>query len=165
MRNGGVVERSYPRRYGGECIGRYLGAISARLCGEVRDLTVEGELGADEAELILVDDLSLGGRGTTGTRGTRADVVYVDETRGTAYLDGPLCGARHGDSGAAGDLAPPLPLPVLLWRAGVSPGTWVLVTSRTGGCYEWRLARTTIEALERGRGLALDLEWCGAAIA
>lgn len=163
MRNGAAVERVYPRRYGGELIGRYLGAISARLGGAIRELSVDGELGADEAELILVDDLSLGARGTTGTPGTRADVVYVDEARGAVYLDGPLCGARYGDGGAAADLAPPLPLPVLLWRGRLSPGTWVLVTSRAGEGYERRLIRTTAEALERGRSLALDLEWCGVA--
>lgn len=157
------MERVYPRRYDGECIGRYLGAISARLGGEVRELAVEGEFGADEAELILVDDLSLFGRGKAKTQGTRADVVYVDEVRGTVYLDGPLGGARYGDAGVVADLAPPLPLTVLLWRARVSAGTWVLVTSRSGVGYEWRLIRTTPEALERGRSFVLDLEWCGAA--
>lgn len=157
------MERAYPRRYGEEFIGGYLGEISARLGAEARELCVEGELGAEESELILVDELSLAARGTTGTSGTRADVVYVDAVRGTAYLDGPLCGARYGDGGAAADLAPPLPLPVLLWRGRLGPGTWVLVTSRTEEGYEWRLIRTTAEALERGRSLALDLEWCGAA--
>jgi hypothetical protein len=157
------MERVYPRRYGGECIGGYLGEISARIGGEISELVVEGELGAEQAELILVDDLSLAARGTRGTEGTRADVVYVDDTRGTAYLYGPLCGARHGDAGAAGDLTPPLPLSILLWRGGVSPGTWVLVTSWLGDGYERRLIRTTSEALESGRSLAFDLEWCGAA--
>lgn len=163
MRNGGLVERAYPRRYRGEYIARYLGAISSSLGLEMWDLTADGELGAEQAELILVDDLSLAGRSTSGTDGTRADVVYVDETRGTAHLYGPLCGARHGDAGAAGDLTPPLPLPILLWRGGVSAGTWVLVTTCTGSGHEARLIRTTPEALESGRRLALDLEWCGAA--
>lgn len=162
VRNGGAVERSYPKRYGGECIVRYLGEISSSLGAEVGNLTVEGELGAEEAELVLVDDLSLTGRGTAETYGTRADVVYVDDTRGTARIYGPICGARHGDSGAAGDLAPPLPLSVLLWRGGVSAGTWVLVTTWTGDGYEGRLIRTTPEVLESGRRLALDLEWCAA---
>lgn len=137
--------------------------ISASIDLEIWDLTVEGEIGAEQAELILVDDLSLAGRNTSGTDGTRADVVYVDETRGTAHLYGPLCGARHGDSGAVGDLTPPLPLSILLWRGGVSAGTWVLVTTLTDNGHEARLIRTTPEALESGRILALDLEWCGAA--
>lgn len=157
------MERVYPRRYGGEFIGGYLEAIAARVGGEV---SVLGELGGDEAELVLVDDLSLGARGTAGTPGTRADVVYVDEARGTAYLDGPLCGARYGDGGEASALSLPLPLPVLLWLGRVSAGTWVLVTTRAaraGGGYERRLIRVTAEALERGRGLTRDLEWCGAA--
>jgi hypothetical protein len=163
VRDGGAVERSYPRRYSGECIGGYLGAISARVGAEVPELTVDGGLDADEAELLLVDDLSLAGRGTTETAGTRADVVYVDETRGTVKLYGPLCGARYGGSGAAGDLMPPLPLPVLMWRGGVSAGTWVLVTTRIGSGYERRMIRVTAEAIGRGQSLALDLEWCGAA--
>lgn len=157
------MERAYPRRCKGEFIGGYLGAISGRLGGDQGELYVAGELGADEAELTLVDDLSLSGRSNVGTSGTRADVVYVDETRGTAHLYGPLCGARHGDAGAVGDLAPPLPLPVLLWRGGVSPGTWVLVTAWTSSGYERCLIRATAEARERGRCLAFDLEWCGAA--
>lgn len=157
------MERSYPRRYSGECIGGYLGAISARVGAEVPELTVDGGLDADEAELLLVDDLSLAGRGTTETAGTRADVVYVDETRGTAKLYGPLCGARHGDAGAVADLAPPLPLPVLMSRGGLGAGTWVLLTTRTDCGYERRLIRVTPEAIERGRELALDLEWCGVA--
>lgn len=159
------MERVYPRRYGGEFVGGYLGAISERLGEDRGELYVVGELCADEAELTLVDDLSLSGRGNVDTYGTRADVVYVDDARGTAYLYGPLCGARHGDSGAAGDLVPPLPLTVLLWRGGVGPGTWVLVTTWLGSGYERRLVRATAEARERGRSLALDLEWCGAAIA
>lgn len=157
------MERAYPRRYGGESIGGYLEALSARLDAPLWELAVEGELGADAVELILVDDLSLAARGTTATPGTRADVVYVDAARGAVYLDGPLCGARYGDGGAAADLAPPLPLPVLFWRGRVGAGSWVLVTIRTGGGYEWRLIRVTAEALERGRSLALDLEWCGVA--
>lgn len=157
------MERVYARRYSGECVGGYLSAISARVGARVGELLIEGELGADDAELILVDDLSLAARGTAHTSGTRVDVVYVDETRGAASLYGPLCGARFGDGGPALDLAPPLPLPVLLWRGGVSPGTWVLVTSRAGGSYERRLIRATPEAVERGKALARDLEWCGAA--
>ncbi|WP_047865924.1 hypothetical protein [Rubrobacter aplysinae] len=157
------MERSYPKRYSGEFIGRYLGAILSGLDAEVLDITVDGELDADEAELVLVDDLSLVGRGPVVTSGTRADVVYVDETRGTAKLYGPLCGARHGDAGAAADLAPPLPLPVLMSRGGLDAGTWVLLTTRMGGGYERRLIRATPEAIERGRELALDLEWCGVA--
>lgn len=154
------MERSYPRRYGGESIGGYIEAIAARLGGEVY---VEGELGADETELLLVDDLSLAARSTTGTTGTRADVVYVDGATGAVYLDGPICGERYGGPGAAHDLAPPLPLPVLLWRGRVSAGTWVLVTSRVGAGYERSLLRVTAESLQRGRDIALDLEWCGAA--
>jgi len=157
------VERAYPRRYSGECIGRYLGALSESLGAEPRELVVDGELGAEEAELVLVGDLYPGESRAAEAPGTRADVVYVDDTRGTAKLYGPICGARHGDSGAAGDLTPPLPLPVLLYRGGVSPGTWVLVSTRICGGSEGRLIRTTPEALERGRSLALDLEWCGAA--
>jgi hypothetical protein len=163
MRNGGLVERAYPRRYSGEHIAWYLGEISASIGLGNWDLTVDGELGAEQSELILVDDLSLAGHSTSGTEGTRADVVYVDDTRGAAHLYGPLCGARHGDAGAAGDLTPPLPLSILLWRGGVSPGTWVLVTTRTDSGHEARLIRATPESLESGRTLALDLEWCGAA--
>lgn len=157
------MERAYPRRYSGEHIARYLGAVLTRLGEEISELTVEGEFGSEEADLVLVDDLSFAGGSASGTYGTRADVVYVDDIRGTAHLYGPLCGARHGDAGAAGDLTPPLPLSILLWRGGVSPGTWVLVTTRTDSGYEARLIRATPEALESGRTLALDLEWCGAA--
>lgn len=154
------MERSYPARYRGESVGCYIEAIAARLGGEVY---VEGELGADEAELLLVDDLSLEARCTTCTPGTRADVLYVDGATGAVYLDGPICGERYGGSGAACDLAPPLPLPVLLWRGRVSAGSWVLVTSRDGSGYERSLVRVTEEALQRGLAIALDLEWCGAA--
>lgn len=153
------MERSYPRRYRGENIGRYLEAI-AGLGGEV---FVEGELGADETELFLVDDLTLAARSTAGTTGTRADVLYVDEASGRVRLDGPICGERHGGPGAAADLAPPLPLPVLLWRGSVSAGTWVVVTSREGWGYERALIRVTEDSLQRGQEISLDLEWCGAA--
>ena len=154
------MERSYPRRYRGENIGHYLESIAARLGG---DVFVEGELGADEAELFLVDDLSLAARSTTGTTGTRADVVYVDEASGSVRLDGPICGERYGGPGAAADLASPLPLPVLLWRGRVSAGTWVMVTSRERWGYERALIRVTEEAIQRGQEISLDLEWCGTA--
>ena len=154
------MERSYLRRYRGENIGRYLESIAAGLGGEV---FVEGEPGADEAELWLVDDLTLAARSTTGTTGTRADVVYIDEASGRVRLDGPICGERYGGPGAAADLALPLPLPVLLWRGRVSAGTWVMVTSREGWGYERVLIRVTEEALRRGEEISLDLEWCGAA--
>lgn len=154
------MERSYPRRYRGENIGRYLESIDAGLGGEV---FIEGELGADEAELFLVDDLTLAARSTTGTTGTRADVVQVDEASGRVRLDGPICGERYGGPGAAADLASPLPLPVLLWRGRISAGTWVMVTRREELGYERDLIRVTDEALARGQEISLDLEWCGAA--
>lgn len=154
------MERSYLRRYRGQNVERFLESIDAGLGGEV---FVEGELGADEAELWLVDDLTLAARSTTGTQGTRADVLYVNETSGRVRLDGPICGERYGGPGAAADLALPLPLPLLLWRGRVSAGTWVVVTSRAELGYERALIRVAEEALARGRELALDLEWCGAA--
>ena len=154
------MQRSYPTRYAGHSMEPYLDAIRASLGGEIY---VEGEMTGGEAELVLVDDLSLESRGTNVTRGVRADVLYLDAERGAARLYGPICGERYGGPGAAFDLAPPLPLTVLLWRGGLSAGTWIVVTSREGAGYERALIRVTKDALERGQEIALDLEWCGAA--
>lgn len=158
------MERSYPRRYRGESVDRYVRPIAGRLGRSAAEVSVEGEVDPDRAELVSVDDFSVFSRGTTVTSGTRADVVYIDEELGKVFLDGPVYGERYGRFPEAAGLGEPLPLPVVLWKAGTEAGVWVLLSSRRGfspeepGCRR-SLLRVTEAVLERGRVLSEGLEW------
>ncbi|MBA2441454.1 MAG: hypothetical protein H0V53_03480 [Rubrobacter sp.] len=158
------MERTYPRRYGGESVDRHVRLVAGRLGQSAAEVSVEGEMDPDRAELVSVDDFSVFSRGTTVTSGTRADVVYIDEAFGTVFLDGPIYGERYGRFPEAAGLGAPLPLPVVLWKAGTEAGVWVLVSSRRGfspgepGCAR-SLLRVTEAVLERGRLLYEGLEW------
>lgn len=157
------MDRTYPRRYRRESVDRYVRLVAGRLGQEVSEVSVEGEMEPDRAELVFVDDFSVFSRGTTVTSGTRADVIYIDEVLGTVFLDGPIYGERYGRFPEAAGLGVSLPLPVVLWKAGTEAGVWVLLSSRRGfgpeepGCRR-SLVRVTETVLERGRALSEDLE-------
>ena len=160
------MERSYPKRYNAPGVEGIRALISSSLGPEV---SVEGEIDADRAEIILADDTSLFSRGSTGTRGTRVDVLYVDKESGTVRLVGPVNAERYDEIPDYRVEESPVPLPLLLWRAGTESGVWVVVSSRNRGSrtesYTRRLVRVTDAVLERGRELEQDLAWCRGATA
>ena len=156
------MERSYPKRYNAPGVEGIRALISSSLGPEV---SVEGEIDADRAEIILADDTSLFSRGSTGTRGTRVDVLYVDKESEAVRLVGPVNAERYDEiPDLSADTAPPTPLPLLLWRAGTEPGVWIVISSRKPEpqteSYTRRLIRVTEAVLERGRRLESDLAWC-----
>lgn len=156
------MERTYPKRYSKPEIDRYVGYIAEQLGLPEKNVTLEGETEPDAAEQLLVDDASAFSlamtddpRYTFSFLNTRADVLYVDEEFGTVRFNGPVGGRRRGRSSKR--LEKLLPLPVLLWRAGVEPGVWVAVSGgfqREGGEFAVKLVRVTEALLERGRDLS-----------
>ena len=158
------MERSYPKRYNKPDVEGIRGLISHNLGADAEDVHAEGEVAADRAELILVDDTSLFSRNTTGTTGTRVDVLYVDKESGTVRLVGPVSAERYDEIPELSAEVAPTPLPLLLWKAGTEPGVWIVVSSRKYDSrtesYTRRLIRVTDNVVERGRTLESDLAWC-----
>ena len=158
------MERSYPKRYSKPSIEPHEKIIVEALEHAAEDVVVEGEMEADRAELLLIDDASSFPTGITkdpgdenGPEGARAYVLYVDEEFGVVRFAGPLGGGLYDCSPQASqDLLPPTPLTALLGQKGVKPGVWVAVVDRyereqTEGGRTGRLIRVTQAMLERGR--------------
>lgn len=154
------MERSYPKRFNKPSIHRHLDLLAGKLGCDVFDVDVAEEPDPARFEPLLVDDASLLPAGmtddpglTAGVLGSRADVVYVDEEFGIVRFSGPIADRRRG-----GPSSPDaLPLPVLLWRAGVEPGVWVAVSECPLDGGEDRaatLVRVTDALLQRGRRLS-----------
>lgn len=158
------MEKSYAKRYTKPDMDRHRGRIAEQL--GVAAVTLKRDMDPDDSELLLVDDASAfplamtdDPRYTATFLKTRADVVYVDEERGTVRFNGPVGGRRRGE--ASQPSGEPMPLPALLWRAGIEPGVWVVVSGYEGekGDFMVTLVRVTEKILERGRSLSRELEW------
>ncbi|PLS82162.1 MAG: hypothetical protein CYG60_25070 [Actinobacteria bacterium] len=161
------MERSYPKRYGKPSIERHRKIIVEALEYATEDVVVEGEMEADRAELLLIDDASSFPKGITGDpgdengpEGARAYVLYVDEEFGVVRFAGPLGGGNYDCSPQASqEPLPPTPLTALLRREGIKPGVWVAILDRyergrTEEGRTGRLIRITRAMLERGRKLS-----------
>ena len=157
------MERSYPKRYSEPRIKQHEKIIVEALEHAAEDVVVEGEMEADRAELLLIDDASSFPTGITkgpgdenGPEGARAYVLYVDEEFGVVRFAGPLGGSYDCSPQASQALLPPTPLTALLGRKGVKPGVWVAVVDRyereqTEGGRTGGLIRVTQAMLKRGR--------------
>lgn len=153
------MQRTYPKRYAKLEISRYAGLIAEQLGLAEGYVTPAGEMDPGDAELILVDDASAFSlamtddpRYTCPLLNLRADVLYVDEEFGAVRFNGPVGGRRRGRSSKQLDKV--VPLPALLWRAGVEPGVWVAVSGYRAEDFSITLVRVTEELLERGHVLS-----------
>lgn len=153
------MDRTYPKRYAKPEISRCAGLIAEQLGLPPEDVIPAGEMDLDDADSIFVDDASAFSLALTGDPrytcpflNLRADVLYVDEEIGTVRFNGPVGGRRRGQSSK--QLEKVVPLPALLWRAGVEPDVWVAVSGYRAEDFSVTLVRVTEALLERGRGLS-----------